>query len=198
MTAVTFVNPIVTFLENTEGVVVDGRSTQHGSEQGHMVVKDVADAGLFAFYETGTLANLALLTGATQSYGLTAVVVTDQDTVDDASGGVSASSCAADAGSAAVYALSGCTVELSTALDQPSDGSSVTATYGAFEAVVPFAVWTPTEVSVSVADDELNRIEYADGTPVECAAEQYQRTTMTATVDAVSYTHLTLPTILLV
>ena len=184
----TFVNPGgVTFLEQADGVVLDLRNTAQGSAQGSMVVKAVQDVGLFAYLQTTTLANLALLTNVTQAYEVSAVVVSDYDAADMAT---SVSAACSTSASALVLTLNGCMVELSSAQSEGAAAAVVTAAYASLSADVSFSVYVPAAVSVTAADAVLHQLEYASGGSGTCSDYTYQRTRLSAMADGLDVTPL--------
>ena len=114
VSAVTFVNSGgVTFLENSAGVLIDAGGSLQGTMQGSVAVKAESDVGLFAYVQGGvSLANLALLTGATQLHPVRVASVSDYDAAASRTVGLSSSNCSAPP-SAAALTVDGCIIRLS-------------------------------------------------------------------------------------
>ncbi len=193
--AALFVNPGGnSYLGGTSGAVkgamLDGRGWQSPSGPGgQVVVKNVAEAGLFALLPTGTLANTALLTNAATVYTLAVATVTDRDDASVTAAAVSGAACATSAPSTVLSSF-GCELQLDAAADQAATDLSITASYGSFSASASFSVWVPSDVSVSVEDPLLHRLAYASGGTFACETQQYQQTKISATVDGLDATPL--------
>ena len=175
-----------TFVEGRPGVVVDSSSSAQGRALGGMVVKGVTEVGLFAYFQTSTLANFAVLTGEASEYAMTVVATTDDDLVSWRGNAVVPDPlCALLGGDTAVLELRGCTVRLTAEQTRGAALANIAVRKGeALEAVVSFSVYYPASVGVRVADGTLNRLTHADGAPIECdGAQRYQHTSVSAAAD---------------
>ena len=186
-----FINPgSFLFLEDADGVVFDAKDAAVAN--GRIEVRAVADAGLFAYSDSGTLANLAVLDGADESYEVHAVVVDDddRDTHGRTKLASSAMACTTTA-PASVLSLSGCDVVLTTAQTEGASAAIVNVTYSSLAAHAVFDVYFPPTVVLTLGSSTLKRIEAADGTNPSCAnAQHYQQTRITATIGSLDATDL--------
>ena len=135
-------------------------------------------AGVFAYTSSGTLANLAVLTGAAQQYAVSVASVSDDDRLVDGSATVTGSASCSTSTGASVLGLSGCTVLLDASRTAGSTSASVDVSFdgGAFSASVPFEVYRPSAVSVSAASSVLKRVQAASGESITCGSSvRYSR-----------------------
>ena len=149
------------------GTVVDARDT--ANSEGSLTVRSVSSRGVFAYMSTASLANTALLTGASVEYPLTVASTSDDDRVfpglTDVTGGSSCSS----SSPASSFALSGCTVTLTDAHSTGADAASVSAEYAGHTTTFVFAVYLPSDVAVTAGDTQLRRLRAASSSaPVVC------------------------------
>lgn len=181
----------------TTGTIRDARGTLQQSFQMQVVSPSSPPAGVYASFTDGrgVLYNLAPLSGSTSSYAL---VVNTVSNFPAARGGPATdavstptATCSVPAAFSSVYALSGCTVNLSPSA---SAGGAVTVSVTAQGVTVsaPFLVFYPSSVQTSLSDAMLSRVvdtRHPDYVPF-CSAPQYQNATasVVATLSAGSLT----------
>ena len=156
------------FVKDSWGSVFDARDS--ANRQGQLIVRPMAEHGIFSYTQSAQLANFALVTGEPQSSVIVAVATTDSKSHESVKK-VSNPVCELLAPAADVIVLQGCTVHL-TPNQSASRDVSVEVTHDDFSTRLVLGVHTPQAIDVSVADPVLNRI---DG--VNCRGRaMYQRT----------------------
>ena len=162
---------------------------------GQMVVATSSTTGLFAYAPSGTLANLALLTGSSSAYPLTVVQIGSDERYADETTLVSSAACSTSVDVDVISSVDGCSVLLGASQTRSITGATVSVSYGGFVASAPFDVYAPQEASLILADSTLNRFNHSQGEsiPGPCASGSitvypYQRTRITAFADGLDVT----------
>ena len=181
------------FVQEVNGLVFDGRD---GAQSlGRLVVISSSPAGIFAFPPGGTLANMEPLTGTVSSYSLTVVQVGSDDRYDEEAAVLSGSVCGS-AEPAALLTLSGCSIVLGAGQSMSSSGANVQVYHGIFNTRVSVDIFTPTQLSLVMDDNVLNRFGGANGEVISSctsavrAAYPYQRAGIKAYVSSLDVTAL--------
>ena len=151
------------------------------SGPGRVYVAKEATMGILAYTAEAELANLALLTGTQQQSPI--IVLGCNSCPRSTTTGPCIAKCAGLAGStcatsnAKALALTNCVALLTGAETEGADLVTVTVTRGPLKATVPFRVWFPSNVAVSVEDATLSAVAgWGEGTT---CAQLYQQTAVT-------------------
>ena len=183
------------FVQAANGQVFDSRD--EAQVRGQLVVVGSSTAGIFAYPPSGILANLAPLTGASSSYPLTVVQVSDDDRKSTDGSLVNEGVSCSTTASSTVLSLSGCSVVLGSSQSSSASIATVSVSYEGRTVAPSFSVYTPQKTSVSLADPTLNRFADLAGAAIEASctsggttAYPYQRTHATAYADGLDATPL--------
>ena len=156
-----------------------------GDSYGSMTVHAVTDRGIFAYSRDPVLLNRALLTGVTSTHSLEGAIVSDDRRLSTPTRAFTPSACSPPAD--APFALSGCTIELTTAHVTSVAFTSVTVTHSGHSAVARFGVLSTPSLSLSSSDAVLNRLVDASGSGItSCGGDHghpYQRARVMVSAD---------------
>eukprot|EP00775_Hariotina_reticulata_P010661 gene10661-10820_t len=160
------------------------------STTGALNVVAVTTLGLWGWASTSDIFNTAVLSGQQVSASLHGVAVTsfgDMDFLQDGDAVTCASPAANAAGSGAVTVdASLCQVQVNAVNKVSAKGLAIPVTYGAVSTQVKLNIWTPSNLSLTAADDTLNSvmpINVDAGRISPSCMDMYQATPLTLTAD---------------
>ncbi|KAL1528137.1 hypothetical protein AB1Y20_009499 [Prymnesium parvum] len=188
----------VAFAQDVDGKVFDRRDGPQIA--GELTIVTSTTSGIFAYSLSGTLPNLAPLTGASSVHAIKVFRVGSDDRLEEEASEVSDAICIADADAPSVFELVGCNVTLGPSQTTGSTQSSVSVAFtengSTWNASVQFSVYRPRNVTVSLDQSELKRIVGLEGESIpRCSREgrtayPYQRTGIRALADGLDATPL--------